>query len=398
MRTLNKKGLDMYLFLILLIPHVQPAFFGTIEWMESLYNLGRVTSGLIIILIYINHDKTTKLMLIVIMFQLALLIPTIYNNGNFISLLITSSSVIALCMLVEIYIKKNALAMLDGMNILFELLIYANFIIMLLFPKGIHTVDIDVYYLFGGTNVAIRMILPGVCVSLLRSYFRFGKITFRSFLVVITTAATVTITWSVTAMVGFSIVIIFSIFYRNRPFPAFFNYFSNWFVSVLFMVLVVIFRMQDLFATIITDIFDKSLTFTGRTRLWDNALYYIQKSPVWGWGVENKILVGQKVGNQNGSHDYYLDILYRGGFILLTLLVIIIVIVGKKILKNQSNRFSQIITIIITSYFIMWIFEPFYNQEALMFAVFFMGYHVDSIIKHHKNYREVRDVRMLKCN
>ncbi|MFR3202482.1 MAG: O-antigen ligase family protein [[Clostridium] leptum] len=64
-----------------------------------------------------------------------------------------------------------------------------------------------------------------------------------------------------------------------------FNFRNYLILNILLFFVIVIFRMQNLFAFLIEDILHKNLTLTGRTVIWDRTLELIGEKPILGHGV-----------------------------------------------------------------------------------------------------------------
>lgn len=389
-RTINLSSLrTSFLFIILVFPFIQPPALKIYVGIDLLYNIWRLVSVLCIFInLIINVKSVSKYILYVFCYRISLLISTIVNNGNIVNWLITTVTILSLLFLIENFLKKDTLIVIQSLNFLFEVYIYINLLSVIIYPEGIN--NIENFYFLGGTTGAIRIILPGVMFALLNSEIKYGYFSVRTILLCIAVMVTNVLTWTVTSMLGFSIVLLYVLLFRKKLLIKSINIFFGWLSSIIIFYLIVIVRVSDIFENIIVNYFGKSMTFTGRTYLWDNALIAIRESPVIGHGINFDSTLLSVIGNINGSHNYYLDILYRSGLLGLLLFTIIVFSYMKNIKMYEKSKFAQIITIISFSYFIMWIAEPFYNEEYLTFTVFLIGYHIDKVII----YQDKKDRRL----
>ena len=66
-------------------------------------------------------------------------------------------------------------------------------------------------------------------------------------------------------------------------------------------------------ALLISDLFGKDITFSGRALLWQQMLYAIQSNPILGYGLRDSDYVRSLVGISAGAHNYYLDLSFQRG-------------------------------------------------------------------------------------
>ena len=127
----------------------------------------------------------------------------------------------------------------------------------------------------------------------------------------------------------------------------------------------IILKIQYLFDWLVVQILHKSLTFTGRTIIWDRVLVLIKRKPLLGYGFQTNEIVSNYLGNRAfvHAHNTILDIVYKGG--LLTLLVFFKMIYYPihELYTSRKNKLSSFISFILFCIFIMCIFEA--RQEKI---------------------------------
>ena len=67
---------------------------------------------------------------------------------------------------------------------------------------------------------------------------------------------------------------------------------------------IVLLRLQNIFSFIIQNILGKDLTFTGRTRIWDNAIEFIKARFIIGYGKETGAVIASKLGDIKFTHAH----------------------------------------------------------------------------------------------
>lgn len=145
--------------------------------------------------------------------------------------------------------------------------------------------------------------------------------------------------WSVQAMLAcLSVPVILAFLFRSLKYEKKGKFRNNliyrmkfrnlWPIGMGFIIALPLGNIIVYFTSIIQNVFQKRMTLTGRTLIWEKSLAWIAKSPVIGYGCEptevsiEKILI-------NHTHNMFLETLYRGGIIGLFLLVFLFIIISK---------------------------------------------------------------------
>ena len=144
---------------------------------------------------------------------------------------------------------------------------------------------------------------------------------------------------------------------------------------------IVIFRVQNLFSYLIVNILHKDLTFTNRTGIWDRTIAYINKSILFGSGLEPSTIRSTKNNFIYGinAHNFILEIMYQGGILALISFVAILISACKKLYKYKNNMVSKVVSFVIFVLFLMMITE-YYNIQFI-FIVLVFAFNIEYIIK-----------------
>lgn len=88
-------------------------------------------------------------------------------------------------------------------------------------------------------------------------------------------------------------------------------------------------------------LFGRNTTFTGRTKLWEEAWKLIETRPVLGWSFDSNMSVLKHLGGVGQFHSGYLDLLVRGGWMGIMLFLSVLVGVIYRILKLSHFEYRQ---------------------------------------------------------
>lgn len=106
--------------------------------------------------------------------------------------------------------------------------------------------------------------------------------------------------------------------------------------GIIASILLVFTRFLSRFTSLIEGTLQKSITLSGRTNIWERAIFRILVSPIIGYGNESVEMSTAKLGI-NHTHNFILEILYRGGIIGLLLFMITLFACGKKSLEAKKS-------------------------------------------------------------
>lgn len=379
---------------ILAVPFVEPIYFEeSLKNIHMLYVYARYASMMAIFLLalqYILRSKKIRIplvILLVILYYLIIFLYTYFNSGTLaVTVFFFSIKIIALCLLFYIGLRNDAKSFLNGVLILFEILISLNLFIIITHPNGIYNFGMaNTYFLFGHRNVMLRyLIYPGICVSLVRSYILYGRVSLRCWMMIFASCLSVVLVWSASSITGMAVFLLYLVvFLVYGNLPKFMSYKYLILVSIAMFVLIVILRSQAMFAFIIEGWLHKNLDFTGRIYLWDAMIYYIQQKGLFGgYGYQEMEVITANILGYSSSHNFFLDMIYEGGLPELLSFFMIVFVVERKLKKYSWSKFSSIFTIVLSAFFIMWNFEPWLDVNGMwMMVMFCFAYYIDLIEK-----------------
>ncbi|MCD7771570.1 MAG: O-antigen ligase family protein [Oscillospiraceae bacterium] len=312
-----------------------------------------------------------------------LIAVTAVSDGSMMSAVRYSAPVIAVCAYYEVSDSEGRYKIIKALFWIHYIFAIINFATVVFFPSGLYTYKDELYFFIGHNNAAGRFLLPTIAYAVIVDIKEKGHLGWRTYISGILAFITVCLTWSNTSMVGIGVVLVLLFVFSKRNLPTFFNMRNVFILSLVITLVLVLGNSFGIFEAIIVNVFHKDMTFTGRTTIWNAVLINIVNKPIFGYGYDVDIWSYASMGNlePSSAHNYYLDLLFRGGIVQL-LIQLVIVAVDIKRMDRQKNRLSNALTIVFIGYFIMWSFEPFVNTGYLdMLLLMLISSGLNSIYK-----------------
>lgn len=306
--------------ILLLIPFILTSGLSNFEIVQLVSKL-QWEACLIIVITYLFHfRKPNRLILWTLIFSMILILSTVINNANIagsIRYLIPIISVLLWCEIAFKYFPKRALQFL-----VFYYLIIAvmNIISIYLFPEGLFIDDYEnIFYLIANRNDMAPVLIPSMCLflfyrnlrskdSILNTLFAVAFFTFPLFKL-----------WTGTGVTLAFICLMLALIWKFKFFARLIKYKTLIYIAASIFILICVFQIV-LFSGFIENFLHKSLTFTGRTYLWSQALDRFKGSWLYGYGVYTSLDVIYTIPGKlalYSAHNMILQFASWGGIILL---------------------------------------------------------------------------------
>lgn len=380
---------NKFIIFLLLFTLIQPDYFRSFKQAEIIYAGLTILSGFLLFIYFIQikeSGRISKTIFLICVYSAYIFAVTAITNGNVFNAARLLFFSLLLCVIYNELIHNDKESFIEISNIIFEILIYANLVTILLFPGGIYETfrvvlnvhgnfilraNVNPHFLLGHRNNVIFYILPALAFSFTRSYLVYNKIRSRAVLLFLASWTTVLLTWSANSIVAMFVVTVCLLFTnRENSKIKIINAYTGFFFSVIFFVTIVVFRLQYMFSWFIETLLNKSLTMTGRGDLWNNTFNSIGNNLIFGHGYNSHVQRVIDIGHMNSAHNIYLDLLYRGGIIQLFLFLCITLYIMKK-MKKEKDKFSyNIFSVILTGYFVVLSATPLADFHFSLFLGF----------------------------
>lgn len=361
-KLMNQRWFIALVFMVL----YKPAMFSQMPALHTFDTISNVFKVMVIAVLGVwfvyFYQKVSLFFVGIVFFEVWRVLATIYCGGNYTSLFIAILNALAICLVVEMGLKTDPDALLDGASFTLGLFVLINFATILLFPQGMYEFNTFTQnYFLGYRNNSIMLFFPAIIFSIVRSLRKYNKLTLSSFVITAVSFATVIIAFSATSVIGMTVFTLFLLLALINKMPTFLNIITYLAINIAYFFGVIILRLQEAFAFIIVDMLGRDLTFTGRTKIWDSALAAFAKSPVFGVGeIENQ--ASRDLIGATHAHNYYLDLLYKSGLPGFLIFFAILIICGVALYRNRKNgKIPFIVSGAICAFMIMLQSEAYYN-------------------------------------
>ena len=378
-KLMNSKFMLFLIFFILLKP-------GSFSEYTAWKNIGNIINILRIFIcmwclfyFLLRRCKIDKFILFIILFYCSLLFSTFYFKQSYLNLIYEFVSILSWIVLFKINMLDNKDKFLTTLENTFFILLLINFITIILFPGGfyLNSSGYSGNYFLGYDNNLITYIFPALALSFTNSLNKNGKIVLKSIFLLIISFCSIIFTWSATGIVSMVIMIALFLVYtiNKKDFPI-----KKYIVVALILFIGIVFlRFQNIFSFIIEGWLKKDLTFTRRTYIWDIFISEIKKSILIGHGiVDSKYLI--LTLNAGHAHNYFLQILYQGGLLTLSMFLGFFFSAINKV-KNCNEK--KYVGIVIFAYLISFIFEA-YSLTNMFIIVLLIAYYYEPSSKNLK--------------
>ena len=368
-----KISLNNLLSVLIILIISEPDYFKQIEnnSINTLFVITQIIIGIIFttyfFVIYRGNLLQNKAGFLLILIDVWILLVTFLRHGN---LYAAFAKLLTITVMVEVYEwygdKKDRL--INNLMLCFELLLYYQFVEM------ITTTNDGAYWFLGQQNELFRYMLPGFCVSLLYGYMHNNY--YRTIPLCIAINVIAVYSKSSTTLLCILVLDLFTFGYRLTKLLNAKVLVSS--VVILFVFIVLI--QSSSLNGIITSLFGKSTTYHGRAPIWQYVIRQILNHPIIGSGRGN-FFVSQWY-EATHSHDYYLELAFRGGIIAVILFVAVVKNVILKLFQYKGTQIYVFLLGAVIVYFVSSIVEV--HEYHLTFLVFLLAYDIDKIIESMK--------------
>ena len=309
-----------------------------------------------------------------------LLFSTMINHGNFYGFLVTYIPPILFSGFIVENMKDDLVNFIKTSMFLGEVLCYANFLTVLLFPDGLYSTYTNSFlwystknWLLGNRNIFISYLLFFNFIAFLHRCL--GGSRLREWGIHIISLFSVLLVKSATSTIG--LVVLIAMFFLIKTEKIKFHVYMLATINVLMFFGIVVFRIQYMFSFIIEDLLGKSLSFSGRTLLWDSVERLIVAQPIYGYGVPKpgffQYLLG--ISFAGHAHNLILNYLCRGGMVYLGMYLFLLYLIYHQLFKAQNRVEYQCTIAVLFVLQIMGLSEPFENN-AYVYMIYFLAYHI----------------------
>lgn len=337
--------------------------------------------SLLVISLYIIRFKFSKSTIALLLFIVLILFSTLLNDAASVNIFIKSfMKIVSLALFIDWVIEYNSKNIIRGLYYSLYIVILINFLTIVIYPNGLYSGSYINNWFLGYDNTHIFWYIPALVLSLINLKFKGKKIDILTIVLFVIISYSVYYCFSANSVVAYTLFLAY--LFLNKYINKFVNSKVCFIAFLLLFIFIVILRVQNIFSWLIVDILHKDLSFTGRTIVWDNTIKLIKEKFVFGYGMEEGIIVSQKLGNAHyvHAHNTLLDVLYKGGIIALVPFMSYIYLSILKLYKKRENEIAKMVSFAVFSLLLMMLFEA--RETAIGFYIIFsISYNIDYILE-----------------
>lgn len=351
---------------------------------HTLYMYGSLVITCFLIVLQILTTKVKKDYLWIVLFYGTIFYTTIRGSGMLYDYVRSNFASLAVCILFYLWLNNNPKVLINSLSFL-QVYVYINLLTIILFRTGMYADTLYKYYnwFLGYKNIHIRTILPVLACDMIRSYYKYNRCCTSTKVLIGASILTFLLNGSSTSLVGIGIFLLLVFMYHknNKPLPKLLSLKSGLVFAVLFFILIVVMRMQNMFSFLIVDILGKDLTLHNRTKIWDRTFALMEKNSVFGYGYVTGTKYGELMNNDFFAHphNFFLYVAFMGGIVLVAVLILGYLHANRVLKNTNESIYSKIILFTLLAFLIMGLTESL-TGTVFFYPMLILAMNVDKII------------------
>lgn len=265
--------------------------------------------------------------------------------------------------------QKDSLKILSPLLFALEWQIYLNLVTIFLFPGGMYQEELSgnvSNWLLGYDNSWNYVFFPALFIGITCKYLSGNRM--RFWLLLLAMEFQSFYRWSIMCSFGF---VVFDLLYLLRFYKGkIFNIRNYLIMATVAMIAILLYRNNLSFLAPIGSLIGKDLySMSNRTRIWERAIDFVRDRPVFGYGRIAALDVARfYYFNRDAvhAHNMPLELLFRGGIIMLVLYIIGVAFSVKKLLRFRGEEYVQVLSIAYLSVFLMMITQVYLSPLSIL--------------------------------
>ncbi len=389
----HKIKINNLIYILLLFPFIEPLLFKEEMFyaIDNIYKVYKIISFLIIFVLFIKKVikegfkiKNNSIVYLIVLLETLLLITTIINKGSISSYIGPAISVVSLSLLTYIFFGKLKDDFIKINYMYLGILMILNLLSIILFPNGINrTIGGSAIYFLGIDNRFIFFYIPLIYFAMSYSFIKYKKLNISSIIIILICLFTTMYFWSVGAFMGLLIIAISFVLCERFKCVRKIKLSTLAIFIIVLNILIVHFHIQDYFSDFIINVLKKDITFSGRTRVWDSALYLFKTSPIIGIGVHPTSFFAQYYNGVGHAHNVFLNYLVNCGAIGLGIYFSILFSLSKSVKQISDEQIRVLSSIVAFTILFLSIGDTL--DSGIFYLVFCAMYYYKEIYNEKEN-------------
>lgn len=321
----------------------------------------RIASAALLLTIWLFIGKKDLFVFGGIAFVLMALFSTWLNDGNYMLWGRYWLSYLIVILVSNLFGGKRFRELIWAFFLVTVSISAANALTIMAFPEGLYNLSTTArtYYFFGNRTIAFEFIIPSVTCAFLIDAERKKRISLLTVLVVLLSLYQVFSLESVTCKLVLALLLVLCVLVQFRGPRRALNigvYVGSF--AVAFVAFVVA-RLGNYLEPIIGGVFNKSLTFSGRTVIWD-ATFAAMDPSHWllGFGASGyeHFLEGPRFAWH--AHNWILELWMTGGFFSIACVLLMVVVSTRSLFSRRRSKSGALIAAAIACFLLAGLSEP----------------------------------------
>lgn len=386
------------ILIVLLLIAVEPEYFSSIPKIDNIYDTLQIICCVALLGIAILSRPFTKSRIWIFLFFGTTFLITLFRAGNLWGYITGNAMSFILCLTFDLWLHKAPSTLIDSFAVL-EWMIYANLATILIWPDGLYKTELYWQnWLLGYKNVQIRTSLPIICMVLIRTYWKHGRLSLNAKLLLICVAFTVVKVDSATSLVGiiFFLALAFLLNAFRKWLPRLFSLRNCLVGMALIFGIFVLSPLRYNLVPLFDETVGHASSFAVRFGLWDRSVEMFLQHPLFGYGF----LTGEEYSEiyrnawSTHPHNYFLYVILTGGIFLLGIVFYGYFMAAVELRKTRNATSSRIILGTLICFLVLGIPESL-TSTHLLYSTLVLGMNaqcVSNLLLQSKNSRRIKIV------
>ena len=281
-----------------------------------------------------------------------------------------------------LYLIDQPLLLIKALFINLELIVYINFITLILFKNGLYLMESGSSgWFLGYDNWWFVIFYVSYFIAIVH-YKMTGK-RIRSILMIVILHASAFLTMSGVLLSG---ILIMDVFVFSRTYKARIVNYRNMCISVgLINAVLITLYSSGIVAFFLALIRRPVSTLLVRNRIWKVTIEAIKNNLVWGYGRKSYLFRTSMYNLPAGvnAHNMWLEMMYEGGMVVVIIFTILVSIAWRAIYKSEDNDIKQLLIVCLLTCGIGLSVDSVFleNRGNLFFALFILASNFDVFCK-----------------
>jgi len=312
-----------YFIMALLFPFFKTDSFQELTYLNQICNIMIAVESLIFFFLSFSGGLWSRFCKTIIFFEIwTYFVSPILFGHNPPSLFYSAEAIGMICF-IELGFSYAPRRFIDATSQLFTWMIFLNFFTMIFIPDGFGNSYRGSIYLFGLRTGFSLFIIPGLLLNYIHDYlYRKKHLSNRTLLCLVFGIGSLFIKWVVTGLIQILVIILLSLLIKLRK--------DNYKVKIIPFAITILFvnfwmffkGLEGNFVYFILQMFNKDITLSGRTIIWQIAKNKLIQNWIGGYGSNSTVIIGEV---EKSVHNQWFHIAMESGIVGLAIFIVSII-------------------------------------------------------------------------